>query len=120
MNALMILTPYKFGGQWVFDDAHTGLVREPFIAGIDSMIDRLVVDIPFASGGFLLCFSQDEFPGYMIRLDWRREEFGGNWYWCNKYKLEGWLCPALFKYFESTPKTIYVKATAYISEGAAP
>jgi len=26
--------------------------------------------------------------------------------------MEGWLCPALFKYFEKAPKEIYVKAEA--------
>jgi hypothetical protein len=26
--------------------------------------------------------------------------------------MEGWLCPALFKYFESAPKTLYAKAQA--------
>lgn len=24
--------------------------------------------------------------------------------------MEGWLCPALFKYFDETPKETYVKA----------
>jgi hypothetical protein len=24
--------------------------------------------------------------------------------------MEGWLCPALFKYFEKAPKEIYIKA----------
>jgi hypothetical protein len=24
--------------------------------------------------------------------------------------MEGWLCPALFKYFEAAPKDLYVKA----------
>jgi hypothetical protein len=26
--------------------------------------------------------------------------------------MEGWLCPALFKYFEKAPKQIYVQAKA--------
>jgi hypothetical protein len=28
--------------------------------------------------------------------------------------MEGWLCPALFKYFEVAPKEIYAKAEAKI------
>jgi hypothetical protein len=24
--------------------------------------------------------------------------------------MEGWLCPALFKYFDAAPKTLYAKA----------
>ena len=26
------------------------------------------------------------------------------------YGLEGWLCPALFKYFKTAPREIYVRA----------
>jgi hypothetical protein len=48
-----------------------------------------------------------------------REEYGGAWYRCRDPlpDMEGWLCPALFKYFEKTPKEIYAKAEA-LGEGA--
>ncbi len=49
MNSLMVIAPYKYEGMWVFDDSAVGLYREPFVAGIDTMIDRLVADIPNAS-----------------------------------------------------------------------
>ena len=62
MNALRIIAPYKFEGTWVFDDAAVGLHREPFVAGIDVMIDRLVADIPDAANGFRLVFSPTPFP----------------------------------------------------------
>ena len=39
MNSLMVIVPYKYEGLWVFDDAAVGLNKEPFIAGIDSLID---------------------------------------------------------------------------------
>jgi hypothetical protein len=35
-----------------------------------------------------------------VKLEWRREEYGGNWYYSPQFDMEGWLCPALFKYFE--------------------
>src|SRR2546430_11131671 len=38
MNALMVIVPYKYEGLWVFDDAALGLSREPFIAGIDTLL----------------------------------------------------------------------------------
>jgi len=41
MNALMTIIP-RWEGTWVFDDANAGLSREPFVAGIPEMIDRLV------------------------------------------------------------------------------
>ena len=38
----MSIYPYKFQGLWVFDDPAVGLHQEPFISGIDKMIDLLV------------------------------------------------------------------------------
>src|SRR5687767_4278680 len=57
MNAIGIIAPYKYEGMWVFDDPAVGLSREPFVAGIDTMIDRLVASIPNAEKGFRLIFS---------------------------------------------------------------
>jgi len=42
MNAIAVIAPYKYEGMWVFDDPAVELSREPFVAGIDTMIDRLV------------------------------------------------------------------------------
>jgi hypothetical protein len=39
MNAISALYPYKHEGLWVFDDPDAGLRREPFVFGIDKMID---------------------------------------------------------------------------------
>lgn len=111
MNALSIIFPYKWNGQWVFDDESVGLVREPFVSGIDVMIDRATAEIPNAAKGFKLIFSPTPFPRYTLQLDWRRAEFGGNWYWCEQFQVEGWLCPALFKYFTTPPLQIFGKAS---------
>lgn len=110
MNALFVLFPYKSEGLWVFDDARVGLVREPFVLGIDTMLDRLTADIPNVEEGFTLIFSPTPFPGYAAELEWRREEYGGNWYYCPQYQIEGWLCPALFKYFDQAPTQLFAKA----------
>ena len=95
MNALLVIAPYKYQGTWVFDDPAVGLSREPFIAGIDTMIDKAVGDIPNAEKGFRAIFSASSFPGADWKLEWRREESGGNWYYSDRFKMEGWLCPAL-------------------------
>ena len=112
MNSLFVITPYKYEGMWVFDDPRVGLSREPFIAGIDTMIDKMVAGIPDAEKGVRAVFSATAFPGYTEKLEWRREETGGNWYYNDRLKLEGWLCPALFKYFPKAPPTIFVKIEA--------
>jgi len=110
MNAIGLISPYKHNGMWVFNDANVGLCKEPFVAGIDTIIDRLVKDIPNASKGFNLLFAATPFPTYDIKLTWLHEEHGGNWYYCSVYDMQGWLCPALFKYFSEAPKTLYGKA----------
>ena len=110
MNAIGVLFPYKYRGVWVFDDANVGLHREPFIAGIDTIIDKLVVGIPKAHKGFRLFFSAGPFTGYHITLHWSREECGGNWYFCPQFDTSGWLCPALFKYFDKAPKKLFARA----------
>jgi len=109
MNALLVIFPYKYQGTWVFDDQAVGLFREPFIAGIDTMIDKAVADVPNAEKGFRAIFSASPFPGADLKLEWRREESGGNWYYNDRFKMEGWLCPALLKYFPTAPREIYVK-----------
>ena len=109
MNALLVIAPYKYQGTWVFDDPAVGLSREPFIAGIDTMIDKAVADIPNAEKGFRAIFSATPFPGANWKLEWRREESGGNWYYSDRFKMEGWLCPALLEYFPAAPREIYVK-----------
>ncbi|RYD85107.1 MAG: hypothetical protein EOP84_03530 [Verrucomicrobiaceae bacterium] len=109
MNSLFVIAPYKYHGSWVFDDERVGLHREPFIAGIDTMIDRLVAEIPNAEAGFRATFSASPFPGYTTKLVQQRSESGGTWYQSEELGMEGWLCPALFKYYETAPPELYVK-----------
>jgi hypothetical protein len=103
MNTVIAIHPYKSKGIWVFDDPEVGLRQEPFVSG------RMVQEIPNAELGFTLVFSAQPFPGFQAEFEWRREEFGGNWYYCSALEMEGWLCPALFKYFDSAPKKIYAQ-----------
>ena len=109
MNAINVISPYKYYGMWVFDDPRVELVQEPFVAGADTMIDRIVTDIPGAAHGFLLIFAGSAFPGHQYRLDWRRSEGGGNWYYSHQLQAEGWLCAALLRYFPEPPRQLYVQ-----------
>ena len=109
MNAILVIHPYKSDGVWAFDDPKVGLVREPFVAGADAILDKMVEGIPDAESGVTVLFSARPFPGYQHELVWRREEMGGNWYVHPKLDMEGWLCPALFKYFDRAPERIYAQ-----------
>jgi hypothetical protein len=117
-NALFVIQPYRWKGLWVFDDARVGLEREPFVAGMPEIIDLAVQEIPNAAQGFLLIFSAHPFPGATVELDWVREELGGNWYRWNAHAMEGWLCPALFKYFATAPRKLYAQARPQPPEGS--
>ena len=108
-NQIQVIRPYKWQGMWVFDDARVGLNREPFVAGADTLIDLGIeqTGIQNADRGFLLVFSADPFPGAEMELRWLRQEMGGNVYGWNE--LEGWLCPALLKYFPEPPQRIFAQ-----------
>jgi len=117
-NSIMMIHPYKRNSQWMFDDEDTDLKGEALVAGIDTMLDILTSDIPKAVDGFNLLFAGIPFPGFEIKIDrvpgsgLPSDGSGGTWYRSEDYDMPGWLCPALFKYFEKAPEHIYVKAEA--------
>jgi hypothetical protein len=110
-NAIMAIHPYKHNALWVFDDPGVGLRQEPFVSGADVIIDHLVENLREPEKGFTLLFSAQPFPGHQAVFEWRRKDRGGNWYFSPAHGLEGWLCPALFKYFdrEQVPDRIYAQ-----------
>ena len=87
-------------------------MQEPFVAGVPEMIDVLVSDIPNANDGFRMLFSANPFPGYQKKLTWLRGDSTGNYYELEEPPMEGWICPAMFKYYKTAPKELYVKAEA--------
>lgn len=111
-NALHVIAPYRHASTWVFDDPTVGLHHEPFMSGIPNMIDTLVANVPHAEEGFRLVFGSEPFPGYQVELVKMWPEFRGIWYQWTGQKAEGWLCPALFKYFSEAPARLYARAEA--------
>ena len=111
-NSIFVIKPYKWENMWVFDDPAVGLVREPFVGGADTIIDVATSHIPNADRGFIAVFSASYFPDAQIVLEWVREDGGGNVYrWAEK-GMEGWLCPALLKYFEEAPAKLHIQVKA--------
>ena len=110
-NSITVIKPYYWEGLWVFDDERVGLDKEPFVAGADTLIDIAVEQfgITDAKSGFLLLFSATPFPGADLKLEWLREEQGGNVYIWRQNNHEGWLCPALLKYFEEAPTELHIQ-----------
>ena len=130
MPKTMTIYPYLLAGDcWVFDDERTGLKEEAFVLGMSEMISRFVQakSIPGAAKGFALTFAAEPFD-HDVELAWLSpdevaEEFNcslsqlpgeGNWYrgMVADREMIGWLCPALFCYFDEAPKKIFVKAAS--------
>lgn len=113
MNTLMTIQPYRHLGGWAFDDASVGLKAEPFIAGMPAILNAILrVNGLRGVTKFRAVFAGQNFPGAQAVLYRHRPEAGGWWY---HYQLptgdtwEGWLCPALFKYFKTAPRQIHIK-----------
>jgi hypothetical protein len=109
-NTIMVIAPYWYNGTWVFDDPDAGLKREPFVAGVPEMIDVLVKDIPNPREGFRLTFAASSFPGFQKKVTWLRGDSGGNYYKLDDPPMEGWICPAMFRYYKTAPAALYVRA----------
>ena len=110
----MVLYPYQLsGGLWCFDDPGTGLKEELFVRGADDCISRMVEarQIANANNGFKMTFGGEEFPGYDVVVEWTGCEGDGNTYtgMIAGEQMDLWLCPALGRYFRSTPQRIYVR-----------
>jgi hypothetical protein len=112
----LTLYPYLLRDTRVFDDERTHLHEEAFVLGATEALSKLVEikEIPEASRGFSLTFSGDGFDGHDAKLEWLRADpsGSGNWYSTTLAgeHFELWLCPALFCYFDFTPRRIFVRA----------
>jgi hypothetical protein len=96
------IIPYWDEDTWVFDDPAVGLVKEPFVRGASEMITAMlgVSNVTNAKAGFCMTFTN---AGGGFRLERREPADGGWYYYCPQIKMEGWLCPALYLYFEEAP-----------------
>jgi hypothetical protein len=121
MPTTMTIYPYLLAGDcWVFDDERTGLKEEAFVMGMTEMISEVVKAkaVPNAAKGFALRFSEEPFDhdvelvlAFQCRMGDDRPG-DGRWYqgMVAGKEMVGWLCPALFCYFDQAPPRIFVKA----------
>lgn len=108
------IVPYRLHGQWVFDDPTVGLRAEAFVCGMSEILDQLLrdsgIDPRTVRTGFRLTYSPIPFPNHVYAIHWSHAESGGNVYTCPQNGMIGWLCPALYKYFDKAPERIYFRA----------
>ena len=109
MNTIIGINAYRIDADgWAFDDESVGLKRELFVAGADKIISKMVDNFLTPTNHIIILFSASDFPGRKVVLKWLREDVGGNWYAWDEQDMQGWLCPALFKYFKIAPRNIFV------------
>jgi len=120
MNSIMAIHPYKHQGVWVFDDESVSLVKEALIAGIPEILGRLCKEqnIHDPENGFTVLFSDGPFPEHHLKTTWIREGDNGfgDWYSAFDGEMEGWLCPALLKYYDEPPKRLYIQVKSRTGE----
>ena len=108
-NSLFVIMPYfdKSLEAWVFDDEERGLKKEALVLGADLLCQRLYEKY----GDFSASFSANYIPDSDIVLHRRTEPSrqNGTWYVEATTKQDTWLCPALFKFFNEAPDSIYLK-----------
>lgn len=111
MNSIFNIVPYKDGGIWMFDDDSRGIKREAFVAGADTIIQNAVElkQIPNAEAGFNMTFSAGRFPDFDLMFEKQDGDATGTDYWSPDFRMKGWLCPALFAYFDVAPEHLYVR-----------
>lgn len=111
-NAIQVINTYKHGEAWVFDDPNVGLVKEPFVAGADTLIQHIADTWLGGKDKVTIIFADIAFPNYDIIIDKVDKNVmgeSGTTYFCAALNMELWLCPALLKYFKTSPNTIWAQ-----------
>lgn len=105
--------------RWVFDDSENGLSQEPFVAGMNLVIDYLVESLPNKGlNGFHLYMREfiagadaDNAIELSHHSSLNHPIIGqSNYYWCKHLKIKAWLCNNLYKYISETPQVLQIWA----------
>ena len=109
-NSIFTISPYRYYGGWVFDDPKVGLDKEAFVAGADTLLDKLSE----GRDRVVVMFSDIVFPDHQLRLDKVHKTNGtstdwGTDYYCEQLQHHLWLCPALNLYYPISPNSLYLK-----------
>lgn len=118
MNQINAIRPDRKSGFWAFDDPGVGLRREALVAGMPEILVWLAeqAGVSNPEDGFTLLFSAQQFPGADVLARRIGPDGGdrGNTYEIQTPRgpMQGWLCPALYKYFDNAPEVIYAQAMA--------
>ena len=107
-NSLYIIQPYRDLGTWLFDDESRNIIREPFVLGVPQMIDMYLEQKGIQANKFTLIFSNKDIPNADAKLIKERDLNEGAWYSLVGTDKEGWICPAILKYYETAPDKLSI------------
>jgi hypothetical protein len=105
-NSIYTIFPYKKGSVWMFDDERRGILQEPFVAGADTLLEKLAE----GNDKTTVIFSANPFPGHQYKLDYvSGEANAGTYYHSKTHEHDLWLCPVLGVYFDKSPKELFIE-----------
>ena len=96
---------YRLDGDWYMDDHEKGIIFEELIRGMPEIIEHTVGE---RTDRFICTFSEQRLMGKSAVLEKNAESEGGCWYVLQGTSLRGWLCPTIFRYFDTIPQVIYL------------
>ena len=96
-------------GLWVYDDSKFGVREQPFVFGMDLILESIVEQVEKVEDRLNLVFASIPFPGSEFCLEFVREETEGFVYRWEEKNLQGWLSPSLRNYFPEPPPEIYLQ-----------
>ena len=105
-NSIFRVLARYVNGVWVFDDSKFGVQDQPFVFGLDLILDKMVEGMGESQGRVNVLFSSIPFPGSEHCLEFVREETEGFVYRWVDHNLQGWMSPSLRNYFPETPPKI--------------
>lgn len=109
-NSVFVIAPRKENGVWVFDDISRGLKSEPLVGDTNKVVDILLFESHIReTDRFNLFFAASQPPdsvGVSFKAELKRTEQNWSVYECCRRECP--LCPALLKYFNESPKTLFV------------
>ena len=112
IGTIFFLRLYKCDGLWCFDAPNLGLSAEPFVDGMDVIIDRMHSQMPPGVEKPVLLFSETIFStGEQLFWMETEDRAGEPWnrYSCPALDLDGWLCPSLLMFFQNPPAILYAR-----------
>lgn len=98
---------YQRGEFLLFDDVEKEIFDEELFEGADTiLLEWKKAMYPHIQGSFYVIFSDQNFSGATLHVDFKEERSGGAVYESNGN--EGWLCPVIYRYFDYPPKQIHL------------